>query len=95
MLGVNLCEAKYLRVGKRTATVFFYLLEVVHLFFREGQTFTLVVGFQVVDMHNRLWLTVGGEHLLVQTFIHALQHRVMVSILISHREILLYAGNTL
>ena len=93
MLGVDLCETKHLRVGQWTATVFLNLFEVVHLVFRECQTFTLVVGLQIVDMYDRLWLTVGSEHLLVKALVHTLQHRVMIGILVSHREIFLNAGD--
>ena len=44
-------------------------------------------------MYNRFRLPVGRKYVLVQPLVHTLQHRVVVCILIFHREILFDAGN--
>ena len=61
VFGIDLGETEYFGIGQFTSKVLFYFLEVVHLFFRECQTFFFVVSFQVFDMDDRFRLTVGGE----------------------------------
>ena len=46
-------------------------------------------------MDDRFRLTVSGEYILVQTFVHALQHWVMVSVFVFYREILFNTGNAI
>ena len=58
------------------------------------QTFRLVVFLQILHVLDRLRLDVHGEDALVQSFIHTLQHRVVVGILACHGEILLDARDT-
>jgi len=45
-------------------------------------------------VNNRFRLAVGRKYVLVQTFIHTLQHRVVVCIFIFHREIFFDTGDT-
>ena len=88
VFGIDLGETEYFGVGQFTSKVLFYFLEVVHLFFRECQTFFFVVSFQIFDMDDRFRLTVGGEYFLIQSLVHALQHRVAVSVFVLYGEIL-------
>ena len=95
VLRVNLGEAEYLGVGQRPSQLLLYLVKVLYFLGRQGQTFLLVVLLKVVNVLNRLGLVVDGEHRLIQSFVHALQHGVVVGVLRVYGEILLYARNTL
>ena len=46
-------------------------------------------------MDDRFRLTVSGEYILVQTFVHALQHRVTVGVFVLYGEILFNTGNAI
>ena len=94
VLGIDLRETEHLGVGQRTSQVFLYFLKVVHLLFGERQTFFFVVCFQVIDMDYRLRLAVGGKYVLVQTFIHTLQHRVTLCVFVFYGEIFFDTGDT-
>ena len=93
VFGVDLCETEDFRVSQFASQVTFYLFQVVHFFFRESQTFFFIVGFEVFDIDDGFRLAVGGEYVLVESFVHALQHRVVVGIFIFYREIFLDAEN--
>ncbi|CCX63388.1 putative uncharacterized protein [Bacteroides sp. CAG:598] len=91
MLGVDLGKAEHFGVGQRAAEVLLYLLQVVHFLLGEGQTFLLVVGFEVFDVDDGFGLAVGGEHLLVEPLVHALEHGVVFGVFIGHGEVFLDA----
>ena len=91
MLGVDLGEAEHFGVGQRTSEVLLYLLQIVHFLLGEGQTFLLVVGFEVFDVDDGFRLAVGGEHLLVESLVHALEHGVVFGVFIGHGEVFLDA----
>ena len=89
VLRVNLGETEDLAVGQRTTQVFLHLLQVGNLLRTEGQTFLLIVRFQVFDMLDGFGFAMGREDLLVQALVHTLQHRVILGVLVLDREILL------
>ena len=95
VLRVDLCETEDLTVGKRALQLLLDLMQVFNLLRTKCQTFLFVVFLQVLHVFDRLWLDVHGEDALVQTLIHALQHRIMVGILALHREIFLNARDAL
>ena len=59
----------------------------------KSKTLFLVVLFEVIDVLDRFWLVVHGEHILSDTVVHTLEHRVMLSVLAIHREVLLNTRN--
>lgn len=89
---VDLREAEYFGIGQPAAEVFFHFLKVVHFFFGEGQAFFFVVCFQVFDVYDGFRPAVCGKYVLVETFVHALQHRVVVCVLVFHGKVFLNAG---
>ena len=93
MLRVDLCETEYLRVCQWSAILLFDIVQIFHLFWREGETFFLVKLLKVVNELDRFWSVFNCEDGLVQTLIHTLQHRVVVGILRTYREVLLYTRN--
>ena len=80
MLRVDLCKTEYLRVGQRTTVLLFYLMKVFNLLRRQSQSLFLIECVEVVDMANRSRLDVNGEHILIQSIIHTLEHRVVLGI---------------
>ena len=66
-------------------------MQIGNFFWRKSQSFLFVVGFQVFNMFDGLWLDVHSEDLLVKTFVHTLKHRVVVGILALYREVLFNA----
>ena len=94
VLRVDLGKAEHLTIGQRASEVLLHFLQVVHLFLAQGQTFLLVVSLQVGNVYDRLWLDVGLEYFLSKSLVHALEHRVMVGILVGYGEIFLDAGYT-
>ena len=95
MLGVDLGEAEYLAVSQRAAVLFLQLVQVVHLLGREGQSLLLVIFLQIVYVLDGLRLVVNGEHSLVYSLVHALQHGVMLRLGRVHGEEFLYAADAL
>ena len=95
VLGVDLREAKYLRVGERPAVLLLYLVEIFYFLRTQGQSFLLVVLLDVLNVLDGLRRVAHGEDVLVQPLIHALQHRVEVGVLRLHGEVLLYTRNAL
>ena len=93
VLRVDLCETKDLAVGQRTAYLLLHIVEILDFFGREGQTFLLVILFEVFYMFDGLGLMVHGEHILVQPVIHALKHGVVVSVFRTYGEVFLYTRN--
>ena len=94
VLGIDLCKAEYFGVGQRTSQVLFYFLEVIYFLFGECQAFFLIVCLQILDVDNRFRLAVGGEYVLVEAFIHTLQHRVAVCVFVFYGEIFFDTGDT-
>ena len=88
---VDLCKTEHLAVCQLASQVGLHLLQVVHLLLAQRQSLLFVVRFQVFDVDNGFRLAVGGEHVLVQSFIHALQHGVELGILVGYGEVLLDA----
>ncbi len=91
VLRVDLREAEDLAVRQRPFQLLLYLVQIVDLLGRERQTLLLVVFLQVLHMLDGLRLSHNGEDALVEAFIHALEHGVVVGILARHGEILLNA----
>ena len=91
VLGVDLGESEDFRIREFAAQLALHLVEILYLLWAQRQSFLLVVFLQVLDVENGGRLDFHGEHLLVQTFVHTLQHGVELSILAVHREILLYS----
>ena len=92
VFGVDLCETEYFRVGQLPSEVLFYFLQVVHFFFGKSQTFFFVVHFEIFNVDDRFRLTVCREYVLVESFVHALEHRVVIGIFVLNREVLLDAA---
>ena len=95
MLGVDLCETEDLAIRERASVLLLYLVEVGDLLGREGEALLLVELLEVVHALDGLGVVVDGEDLLVQTVIHALEHRVVVGLGRIYGEILLYAADSL
>ena len=93
MLGVDLCKTENLGVGQLPAVFLFYLVQVGDFLWREGESFLLVVSLNVFHKLDRLWLAVHVEDVLVQSLIHALQHRIVLGIFRFHGEIFLDTRN--
>ena len=55
-------------------------MQIVHFLGRQSQTFLLVVFLKIVDILDGFRLVVDGKDFLVQTFIHTLQHGVVLRI---------------
>ena len=81
VLGVDLGKTEYLGVCQRTTVLFLNLMEVLYLLRREGESFLLVILFQIVHILDGLRLDIDGENLLIQPVVHTLQHGVVLSIL--------------
>ena len=94
MLRVDLRKTKHLRVSQLSAQLAFHLVQVFDFLRREGKTFLLVILLQVLDVENGSRFYVHCEDVLIQAFVHALQHGVMLSILTVHREVFLDALHT-
>ncbi len=93
VLRVDLSETEDFAVGERTPVLFLQLVEISHLVLAEGKTLFLVVLFEVIDVLDRFWLVVDGEDILSDTVVHTLKHRVVLSVLAIHREVLLNTRN--
>ena len=91
VLGVDLGEAEHLGVGEGTAQLGGHVVQIYYLFGRERQTLLLVESLQVVDLLDGLGLVVDGEDVLVEPFVHALQHGVIGGVFVGHGEVLLNA----
>ncbi|MFS6559573.1 hypothetical protein VPJ68_29670, partial [Parabacteroides distasonis] len=63
------------------------------LFAMIKKTLLLVVFLKVLNVLDWLGLDVDGENVLVQPFVHALQHGVVLGVLAAHWEIFLDAYN--
>ena len=68
-------------------------MQVADFLSRQSQALLLVISFQVVDIADGVGFYVYGEYFLIKTFIHALQHRVVVGIGRSYREELFNTRN--
>ena len=95
MLRIDLCKTEHLGVGQFSAKLSFHLVEILDFLWTQCQSFLLVVFLQVLDVENRSRLDVHRKNVLVKTFVHALKHRVVLSVLTRHREVFLNALNTL
>ena len=85
---VDLRETENFRVSQFASQVIFHLFQVVHFLFGECKPFFLVIGFEVFNVDDRFRLAIGGKHILIQAFVHALQHRVEFSVFIFYGEVL-------
>ena len=68
-------------------------MEISHFVLAEGKTLFLVILLEVIDVLDRFWLVVHGEHILTDTVVHTLEHRVVLSVFAIHREVLLDTRN--
>ena len=68
-------------------------MEISHFVLAEGKTLFLVVLFEVIDVLDRFWLVIHGEHILSDTVVHTLEHRVVLSVFAIYREVLLDTRN--
>ena len=68
-------------------------MEILYLFRTQGQSFFLIILLDVVHSLDGLRLMVDGEHLLVETVVHALQHAVVTGVLTVYGEEFLYTRN--
>ncbi len=89
VLRVDLCETEDLGVGEWTSVLLLYLVQIFNLFRTQGKTFLLIVFLNVLHVLDRLGLVVDGEDGLVETFVHTLEHAVVLSILTLYGEVLL------
>ena len=95
VLRVDLCEAEDLRVRQRASVLLLQSVQVFDLLRAQGQAFLLVVFLQIFHMLDGLRLDVDREDVLVEAVVHALQHGVVVGILVGYGEILLDAADAL
>ena len=95
VLGVDLGKTEDFGVGQRTAQLLFHLMQVFYFFRTQGQTFLLVVFLQVGHVLDGLRLDVHREDVLVQSCVHTLQHRVVISVLTADGEVFLDALDAL
>ena len=86
MLGIDLGEAEHLAVGERTADLGAKLLEVFDFVRVQSQAFFLVVGFDILDVTDRVRLLVHLEHGIVNPVVEPLQHLVIACIGPTDRE---------
>ena len=93
VLGVDLCEAEDLRVGQPPAVLLLQSVQVFDLLGREGQSLLLVVFLQILHVLDGLRLDVDGEDGLVEAVVHALQHLVVLGVLVGHGPVLLDAAD--
>ena len=95
VLGIDLCKAEYFGVGQRTSQVLFYFLEVIH--FRLWRVPGLLSHCMPPDPRCGVigsgWRLVVNT-VLVEAFIHALQHRVAVCVFVFYGEIFFDTGDT-
>ena len=81
VLRIDLCKTEYLGIGQRTAVLFLNLMQVVNFLWRKGQTLFLIELLQVFHLLDGSRLDVDREDILIQTVVHALQHRIVVGFL--------------
>ena len=93
VLGVYLCKTEHLTVGKRSAELLLHAVQIFHFGRRQSEPLTFVIFFKILNMLYWLRLMIHGEYRLVEPFIHALQHRVVLGILVCHGEKFLYTHN--
>ena len=65
VLAVHLRETKHFAVGERTAEALAKSFQVIHFFGAESQTFRLIVGFNIVDINDRIRRTSDSEGVAV------------------------------
>ena len=94
MLGVDLRKTEHLRICQLTPQLAFHLMQVFDFLGRECQPFLFVIFFQILYIHNGCRLDINRKNILVQTFVHTLQHRVVLGMFVFHGEILFYTRNT-
>ena len=93
MFTIDLSEAKDLTVSEFPAELTFHLMQVFYLFGGQREAFLLVVFLQIVNAEDGLGLLVDGEDVLIQAVIEALEHGIVVSILVLYGEVFLYSRN--
>ena len=93
MLAVDLCETEDLAICQGTSQLAFYVVEVFYFFGRERQAFLLVVFLEVLNNLDCRGLDIHGEDLLVEAFVEALEHGVMVRVGTLYGEKLFDSGD--
>ncbi len=93
VLRVDLGKTEDLRVCERTTQFVLYLVQISNLFFRESETFLLVVFLEVCHVLDGFGLYVYIEDGLIEPVIHALQHGVVLCLSRCHGEVFLYTQN--
>ena len=88
-----MCETEDFAVGERASVLFLQLVEISYFVLAEGKTLFLVILLEVIDVLDRFWLVVHGEHILSDTVVHTLEHRVVLSVFAIYREVLLDTRN--
>ena len=86
MLGVNLGEAENLGVREPPPVLSLQTMQIVYLLRRECQSLLLIIGLQILHILDRLRLYVDCEDILMESFIHTLQHGIVVGILTVRRK---------
>ncbi len=82
MLRIDLAESEYFAVRKRSVHTLCKALQILDLIGVQGQTFTLVVCCDVLDVTNRCAAYIHIKYMCVQAGIIALQHLVISSIFV-------------
>ena len=93
MLRVDLCKAENLWVSQRTTILLLQTVQILYLLWAQGKAFLLVIFLQIIHILNGLRLDVDSKDVLIQSIIHALQHLVVLGILVCNGEILFYTQN--
>ncbi len=93
MFGVNLGKPEHFGVGQLTSELLLHTVQILYLGRREGKSLLLVIGFEVADMLNGCGLDVNGKDALIQAVVHALQHGVVIGLVVLDGEILLNTRN--
>ena len=93
VLRVYLRESEYLGVGQWSVELCLDLVQILYLLGRKRESLLLVVFLKILHVLYRFRLVVHGEYVLVESVVHALQHRVVLSVLALDREELFYTRN--
>ena len=72
VLRVHLCKTVHFAVGQPAFQLLAYFVEVGYFFIAQCQSFLFVVGFDILDINNRVRLFTDREDVLVQTVIDTL-----------------------
>ena len=95
MLAVDLCETEDLAICEFSTQLVFHVVQIGNFFGAQCQAFLLIVFFQVLDTLDGVRSDVVSKYFLIQTFIEALEHGVILCIGILHWIIFFNSGNAL